>query len=66
MALTYDNALADALRKAVEERKLEIGMDLIAGAAMDLAHYRWHVGRAQGLTEALELLDYVQKKLEER
>lgn len=66
MILTTRAALAQCMRKLVQER-IDALKDVLAyGAAVtSYETYREHVGMIHGLQEALELMDEADKKLNE-
>lgn len=43
--------------KAIENRRREIGIDLVNGVADSLDKYQWHVGYCAGMLAALAILE---------
>lgn len=46
-------------RKLIENRRREIGLDLLDGAADNYDKYQWHVGYGAGMLAALALLEEI-------
>jgi len=44
------------LERLIEEKRKQIGLDLLDGAAESHERYMWHVGYSSGMLAALQLL----------
>lgn len=67
MPLTYNDRLADEFKKEVlaliDDKKEHLSR---GGGISDIEKYRQAVGFIEGLREAIDLCDVVQKKINER
>ena len=44
-------------RKAVEEKRKRLALDLLEGRADSYENYQWHVGYSSGMLAAIQLLE---------
>ena len=59
--------ITDLLQKIkvnLRQTKTEIGISMVEGRMSDLQSYHKHVGIAEGLTQASEIIDDTMKKLD--
>jgi CRISPR/Cas system-associated endonuclease Cas1 len=52
------------IKENLEQKKLEIAKGMIEGRISDFESYHKHVGIAEGLTQASEIIDDTMKKLD--
>lgn len=46
-------------RKAVEEKRKRLALDLLEGRADSYENYQWHVGYSSGMLAAIQLLEEI-------
>ncbi len=46
-------------RRAVEEKRKRLALDLIEGRADSFESYQWHVGYSSGMLAAIQLLEEI-------
>ena len=56
--------LLQKIKENLEQKKLEIAKGMIEGRISDFESYHKHVGIAEGLTQASEIIDDTMKKLD--
>lgn len=49
------------LRDRITARKVELAGQIAGGLASDFENYRYRIGVLEGLTEALQLIDHMEK-----
>ena len=57
--------LLQRIKKNLKEKRLEIAESLVQGRISDFGSYQKHVGIAEGLEQASEIINETLKKLEE-
>ena len=57
--------LLQRIKKNLKEKRLEIAESLVQGRISDFESYQKHVGIAEGLEQASEIINETLKKLEE-
>ena len=57
--------LLQQIKKNLKEKRLEIAESLVQGRISDFESYQKHVGIAEGLEQASEIINETLKKLEE-
>ena len=66
MALTIETAALEAMRGHIKATLKEIGDGMSQGALKSFEDYKFEAGRCQGLRDALDLCDTIEKDLAER
>lgn len=46
-------------RKAVEDKRRRLALDLLEGRADSYENYQWHVGYSSGMLAAIQLLEEI-------
>lgn len=46
-------------RKAVEDKRKRLALDLLEGRADSYENYQWHVGYSSGMLAAIQLLEEI-------